>query len=117
MVDKKVTLEVLKNIRQTYDDGKEIIMIMDNARYNRAYVVQDLAKQLNITIKFLPPYCPNLNLIERVWKFLKKKLKNKYIEHFADFKLWINDFCKNFDDFKSEISQLIANNIQIIKAA
>ena len=117
MVDKEVTMEVLKNIRETYNDDKEIIIIMDNAKYNRAYVVQDLAKQLNITIKFLPPYSPNLNLIERVWKFLKKKLKNKYIEKFDDFKLWINDFCKNFDDFKSEISRLISNNIQIIKAA
>ncbi len=117
MVDKEVTMEVLKNIRETYNDDKEIIIIMDNAKYNRAYAVQDLAKQLNITIKFLPPYSPNLNLIERVWKFLKKKLKNKYIEKFADFKLWINDFCKYFDEFKSEISKLISDNIQIIKAA
>ncbi len=117
MVDKEVTIEVLKNIRETYNDEKEIIIIMDNAKYNRAYVVQDIAKKLNITIKFLPPYSPNLNLIERVWKFLKKKLKNKYIEKFEDFKLWINDFCKNFDEFKSEVSKLISNNIQIIKAA
>ena len=117
MVDKKVTMEVLKNIREAYNDDKEIIIIMDNAKYNRAYIVQDTAKQLNITIKFLPPYSPNLNLIERVWKFLKKKLKNKYIEKFEDFKLWINDFCKNFDEFKSEVSKLISNNIQIIKAA
>ena len=117
MVDKEVTIEVLKNIRETYNDDKEIIIIMDNAKYNRAYVVQDIAKKLNITIKFLPPYSPNLNLIERVWKFLKKKLKNKYIEKFEDFKLWINDFCRYFDKFKSEISKLISSNIQIIKAA
>lgn len=117
MVDKEVTIEVLKNIRETYDDDKEIIIVMDNAKYNRAYVVQDTAKQLNITIKYLPPYSPNLNLIERVWKFLKKKLKNKYIEKFEDFKDWINNFCKYFDEFKSEISKLISNNIQIIKAA
>ena len=117
MVDKEVTMEALKNIRKTYNDDKKIIIIMDNAKYNRAYVVQDLAKQLNISIKFLPPYSPNLNLIERVWKFLKKKLKNKYIEKFDDFKYWIDEFCKNFYEFKSEIAKLISNNIQIIKAA
>ncbi len=117
MVDKEVTMEVLKNIRETYNDDKEIIIIMDNAKYNRAYAVQDLAKELNIRIKYLPPYSPNLNLIERVWKFLKKKLKNKYIEKFIDFKDWINEFCKNFNEFKSEVSKLISNNIQIIKAA
>jgi len=87
------------------------------AKYNRAYVVQEYAKELNTNIKYLPPYSPNLNLIERVWKFLKKKLKNKYIEKFNDFKIWINDFCKNFDSYQDEISKLISNKIQIIKAA
>ena len=117
MVDKEVTIEVLKNIRKTYNDNKEIIIILDNAAYNRAYIVQDIAIELNIKLKFLPPYSPNLNLIERVWKFLKSKLKNKYIEKYTDFKLWINDFCKYFENYNSEIPKIISNNIQIIKAA
>ncbi|RLD40572.1 MAG: hypothetical protein DRI86_15040 [Bacteroidetes bacterium] len=45
-----------------------------------------------IIIKYLPPCSLNLNLIERVWKFLKRKLKNMYIEKFHDFKIWIDDF-------------------------
>jgi transposase len=117
MVDKTVTKECLKNIRETYIDGKEIFIIMDNAKYNRAYAVQDYAKELNITIKYLPPYCPNLNLIERIWKYVKKRLKNKYIEKYEDFKKWINEFCENFDDYKIDIEKLITNKIQIIKAA
>ncbi|MCK5537721.1 MAG: IS630 family transposase [Bacteroidales bacterium] len=117
MVDKDVTKITLKNIRDTYDDDKEINIIMDNATYNRAYPVQDYAKELNIKIKYLPPYSPNLNLIERVWKFLKSKLKNKYIEKYEDFKLWINNFCKNFNTYKNEIEKLITNRIQIIKEA
>ncbi len=117
MVDKEVTKITLKNIRDTYNDGKQIIIIMDNAAYNRAYLVQDYAKELNIRIEYLPPYAPNLNLIERVWKFLKSKLKNKYIEKYSDFKNWINNFCKNFDVFREEIKKLIADKIQIIKAA
>ena len=117
MVDKEVTKCCLENIREEYNDQKEIIIIMDNAKYNRAYEVQDYAKELNISIKYLPPYCPNLNLIERVWKYLKKKLKNKYIEKFDDFKEWINDFCKNFERYQNDISKLISNKIQIIKAA
>jgi len=39
---------------------------MDNAAYNRVYLVQDYAKELNIKIEFLPPYAPNLNLIGRI---------------------------------------------------
>ncbi len=114
-MNQDVTKVTLKNIRETYNDGKNIVIIMDNAAYNRAYPVQDYAKELNITIKYLPPYSPNLNLIERVWKFLKSKLKNKYIEKYKDFELWINDFCKNFDNYKNEIQKLIADKIQIIK--
>jgi len=117
MVDKEVTIATLKNIREFYNDKKEIVVIMDNAKYNRAYIVQDYAKKLYVNIKYLPPYCPNLNLIERVWKFLKKMLKNKYIEKFEDFKLWINNFCKNFDCYQNEIAKLISNKIQIIKEA
>ncbi len=116
MVDKEVTKAALKNIREDYDDNKEIIIIMDNAAYNRAYPVQDYAKELNIKIKYLPPYSPNLNLIERIWKFLKSKLKNKYIEKFKDFKLWINNFFKNFSNYKIEIKKLVSNKIQILKA-
>ncbi|MBN2892943.1 MAG: IS630 family transposase [Bacteroidales bacterium] len=111
MVDKDVTKAALKNIRDTYNDGKKIIIIMDNAAYNRAYPVQDYAKELKIEIEYLPPYSPNLNLIERVWKFLKSKLKNRYIEKFENFKVWISDFCRNFASYKSEIEKLASNRI------
>ncbi len=62
MVDKEITKLVLENIRKTYNDKKEIIIVMDNASYNRVYLVQDYAKEINIKIKYLPPYSPNLNL-------------------------------------------------------
>jgi transposase len=116
MVDKDVTNVAIKNIRENYSDGKKVIIIMDNAKYNRAYQVQDYAKSLNIEIKFLPPYAPNLNLIERVWKFLKSKLKNKYIENFEDFREWIMSFCKNFKNYENEITKIISSRIQILKA-
>ena len=51
----------------------EITMVMDNARYQRCKKVIDLAAELEIGILFLPTYSPNLNLIERLWKFVKKE--------------------------------------------
>ena len=50
-----------------------IIFILDNARYQRCTIVKTLAAQLQIELIFLPPYSPNLNLIERLWKFVKKQ--------------------------------------------
>ncbi len=48
-----------------------ITFILDNARYQKCTIVKNLAAQLNIELIFLPPYSPNLNLIERLWKFVK----------------------------------------------
>jgi transposase len=53
--------------------GVLITIVLDNARYQRCQLVQNLAQSLGIELLFLPPYSPNLNLIERFWKFVKKK--------------------------------------------
>ena len=64
-----------------------ITVVMDNARYQRCRLVQEKATVLGIEILFLPTYSPNLNLIERVWKFVRKEcLYAKYYEHFELFK-------------------------------
>jgi transposase len=64
-----------------------ITLVMDNARYQRCRYVLDIADRLNIEILFLPTYSPNLNLIERLWKFVRKEcLYDKYYEDFSLFK-------------------------------
>jgi len=63
-----------------------ITLVLDNARYQKCKIVEDLAKSLGIELLYLPPYSPNLNLIERLWKFVKKKcLYGKYYEDFSVF--------------------------------
>lgn len=115
--DKELTISSLVALREEYSDGKQIKIILDNARYNRAYAVQDKAKELNIELIYNQPYCPNLNLIERVWKYLKKIFKNKYIEAFDTFLNEIISFCGNFDNYKEDIQSLLNGKMQIIKAA
>jgi transposase len=62
--------------------GALITVVLDNARYQRCQLVQNLAQSLGIELLFLPPYSPNLNLIERFWKFVKKKCL--YSKYYAD---------------------------------
>ena len=54
--------------------ARPITVVLDNARYQRCALVQSLARSLRIELLFLPSYSPNLNLIERVWRYLKQKL-------------------------------------------
>lgn len=72
--------------------GQLITIILDNARYQRCALVQELATNLGIELLFLPPYSPNLNLIERLWKFVKKHcLYGKYYAESAAFQQAILD--------------------------
>jgi transposase len=59
--------------------GIPMTVILDNARYQRCALVQGVAQTLGIELLYLPAYSPNLNLIERFWKFVKKQcLYSKY---------------------------------------
>jgi transposase len=64
-----------------------ITLVLDNARYQRCQLVLEKARQLGIELLFLPPYSPNLNLIERLWRFVRKEcLYSHYYERFEPFK-------------------------------
>ncbi len=65
--------ELLAKVASARLPGK-VTLVMDNARYQRCALVQGEAKRLGIELLFLPPYSPNLNLIERLWKFVKKEV-------------------------------------------
>ena len=52
---------------------RPVTLVLDNARYQKCQVVQALAASLGIELLYLPSYSPNLNLIERLWKFVKRE--------------------------------------------
>ena len=63
-----------------------ITLVLDNAHYQRCAAVMNLAATLDITLQFLPSYSPNLNLIERLWKFVKRDvLSGRHDKNFTDF--------------------------------
>lgn len=78
--------ELLRKIA-ALDLATPITLVLDNARYQRCRLVWELAATLNIELLFLPPYSPNLNLIERLWKFVKKAaLNSRPHSSFAEFR-------------------------------
>lgn len=82
--------ELLEKLAQQFPD-LPIVLIMDNARYQRCKLVLEKAASLNIRIVFLPPYSPNLNLIERLWKFVKGTLRKQYHTDYSQFCTAISD--------------------------
>jgi transposase len=72
--------------------GMPITLVLDNARYQQCALVQELVQSLGIELLYLPPYSPNLNLIERFWKWVKKScLYSKYYATSADFQKAIQE--------------------------
>jgi len=104
---------LLRQLAATFTD-LPITLVLDNARYQRCRFVQALAAELGIELLFLPPYSPNLNLIERLWKFVKKQcLYSRYYEKFADFKQAIQDCLAEVSGkFKQQLASLLTLNFQ-----
>jgi transposase len=89
--------DLLRKIRKAHPDRSvPIKIVMDNARYQRCKLVAVEAKALGIEIVFLPSYSPHFNLIERLWKFVKKTcLYSCYHSDFAMYKRSILDCLAN----------------------
>lgn len=97
--------------------GKPVTLIMDNARYQYCDLVKEFAAKMNVQLLFLPSYSPNLNLIERFWKYVKKKcLYSKYYETFGLFKEAIQNVLYNRDEqTNQELDSLLTLNFQTFK--
>ena len=99
--------------------GVPITVVLDNARYQRCKLVMAHAASLGIELLFLPPYSPNLNLIERLWKFVKKRcLYSKYYEKFEPFKQAISDCLASASTkYKNDLKSLLTLNFQTFEKA
>jgi transposase len=91
-----------------------ITVVLDNARYQRCKLVQEWAERLGIELLFLPPYSPNLNLIERFWKFVKKhSLYSRYYPDSAAFQQAILSFIATApSQHKEELETLLTLKFQ-----
>jgi len=115
-INAQSTIELLEKIKKNQPAGK-IIFIADNARYYRCQMINEYLKtNQRIKIKFLPSYSPNLNLIERLWHFYKRKtLYNKYYPTLSHMREATWKFFNNLNHYNKELKSLMTDNFQIIK--
>jgi transposase len=112
-------IELLEKIREMHKDSAiPISIFMDNAKYQVCKAVTERAAALDIELMFLPSYSPNLNLIERLWKWVKKDCLNcQYYSKFGEFKTAIdNSLSKVIDgQAKKELDTLLTLKFQLFK--
>jgi transposase len=93
---------------------RPITLVLDNARYQHCALVEAVARSLKLELLFLPSYSPNLNLIERVWKFVKQEcLATRYLETYEKFTGAIDDCLNNLHTrHKAKMNTLLTLNFQ-----
>jgi transposase len=114
---KAQALLTLINQLEKHQPNGRIILFSANARYNHARCVRDYLQQpdCRVDVVYLPPYSPNLNLIERLWGFMKDRvLKNHYYATFAAFQQAIQHFFAHLQDYANDLQSLMTENFQIL---
>ena len=116
-IDAWAVVDLLWKLRARYrETGIPIAIVLDNARYQKCQVVLFLAKAMGIQLVYLPPYSPNLNLIERVWKLIRKKaLVPKNYDSFESFSSTIQDCVEQAHiRYSDELATLLTWNFQTL---
>jgi len=93
----------------------KIHLIWDNARYHKNSEVSEFAQELGIKLHYLPPYSPNLNPIERVWKLMHESVRyNQYYGKFSEFADATLGFFKSIGRKKYILRKRITDNFQVL---
>jgi transposase len=116
VVNTETMCELLRKIAACGLSGP-ITPVLDNARYQRNAAVEALAKELGIRLLFLPSYSPNLNLIERLWKFIKRRaLYGRYHPTFAEFRDAVQEVLDGIPTSHAEqLETLMTLNFQLFE--
>jgi len=107
----------LDTVEKAYIAVPHLVLFVDNARYFHAIMVTEwLTEHPRVHLEFLPAYAPNLNLIERFWKFAKAHLvKNTYYEKYKTFRAHVFRFLNHVGEYVNELKTLMVENFQIIQ--
>lgn len=114
-INHKATIKLFKKLLKKHPKGK-IHLILDNASHHHHHTLKPfLKKHRRLKTVFLPTYSPNLNLIERLWRFFHQKVtNNRYFETFEEFRETTVKFFKNLDNYQEELKTLLTDNFQLV---
>lgn len=114
-IDAEAIIALLKTVVENQPHGK-VYMVFDNAKYHHAKIVNNwFLNHPRFKPVFLPSYSPNLNIIERLWRFFHQKVtNNRYFATFKEFKEVTMQFFNNLQQYKQELDSLLTENFQTL---
>lgn len=114
-IDAQSTIALLQSISDYYPTNDTIYVFADNARSNKCKAItQWLENQTKIQLRYLPPYSPNLNFIERLWKIMRNQtIHTHFYPAFSEFKEAIRGFFTQICSQKNTLKQTIGTKMQL----
>ena len=113
-VNSDTVRDFLDQLEDAYPEKSKIYLVLDQASYFKSYLVQDWTYDSKIELIYLPTYSPNLNLIERLWKFMRKKVIDyNYYDTFEKFRTNVLAFFKYIDDYIDELETLLVPDFHV----
>ena len=115
----KKVIRLLRKMHTTHPEVKRFIVYLDNARYHHAILVKQwiarMKKKHNFVfqLEFLPAYSPNLNLIERLWKFLKKHALSDWHTSFEAMQQAVANVLDDLNQYHDELRTLLSERFQL----
>jgi transposase len=106
-------VNLLRLLRSSHPETKEFLLYLDNARYYHSAEVKEwLGRHPEFHLEFLPAYSPNLNLIERLWKFLRKKAFTRWHKSFEALEEAVSEVLDHLGDYRGELVTLMTEKFQ-----
>ncbi len=116
-VNAQTVMAFIDRLEAAFPEAACITVYVDNARYFHARLVRAYLLGKRVRFIFLPAYSPNLNLIERLWKFCKKKVLSVYYAHFETFTQAVDAFFTDLDRYRDELDTLMTDHFEIFNCA
>jgi len=107
-------INLLRCLRERHPETKRFILYLDGAKYySPPFVKEWLARHPGFELKFLPPYSPNLNLIERLWKFLRKEAFCRGYGSFAEMQLGVSAVLDHLKKYHAQLDTLMTEDFHV----
>ena len=115
MVNAQTVCQWIDRLEVAFPEATQITVYVDNARYFHARLVKAYLLGKRVRFVYLPAYSPNLNLIERLWKFCKKTVLRHFYQTFSQFTAAIDAFFAELEEHREALTSLMTENFEVIK--